>query len=173
MNIDEHIRRVPNFPKPGINFYDITSILDHPGAFRYVIDRMEEHYRDQHIDCIVPAESRGFLFAAPLADRLGIPMVPARKKGKLPGDVVSRSYDLEYGSATMEIHRQDIKKGWKVLVVDDLIATGGTLTAICGMIEDLEAEVSSIFGVVGLPFLNYREILKKYDILTLIDYDSE
>lgn len=173
MNIDEHIRRVPNFPKPGINFYDITSILVEPAAFGYVIDQMEEYCRDKHIDCIVPAESRGFLFAAPLADRLGIPMVPARKKGKLPGDVIARSYDLEYGTATMELHCHDLKAGTKALVVDDLIATGGTLTAICGMIEELGGEVCGIYGIVGLPFLNYERVLAKYEIKTLINYDSE
>ncbi len=173
MNIDKHIRRVPDFPKQGITFYDITSILIEPSAFKYVIDKMELYCKGKQIDCIVPAESRGFLFAAPLADRLQIPMVPARKQGKLPGDVISRSYDLEYGTATMEIHSHDIKKGDKVLVVDDLIATGGTLTAICGMIEDLEAEVCGICGIVGLPFLNYKKVLSKYELMTIINYDGE
>ena len=119
--LDKNIRRIPDFPKPGILFYDITSVLVNPEAFKYVIDQMVSIYKDKKIDAVAGVESRGFIFAAPFAEKLGIPLVLIRKKGKLPGDTYECSYSLEYGTATVEVHKADIKKGQNILVVDDLI----------------------------------------------------
>lgn len=171
--LDKAIRRIPDFPKPGILFYDITSILVNPQAFKYCLDRMYEIYKDSNIDAIAAVESRGFIFAGPLAEKLGIPLVLIRKKGKLPGETYECSYALEYGTATIEAHKADIKKGQKFLVVDDLIATGGTLAATKNLIEQGGGEVTDFFGVIGLPALNYDSVLKPCRVTTLINYDGE
>lgn len=171
--LDKNIRRIPDFPKPGILFYDITSVLVTPEAFKYVIDQMVSIYKDKKIDAVAGVESRGFIFAAPFAEKLGIPLVLIRKKGKLPGDTYECSYSLEYGSATVEVHKADIKKGQNILVVDDLIATGGTLAAAKNLIEQGGAEVTDFFGVIGLPFLNYQKVLENCNVTTLINYYSE
>ena len=171
--LDKNIRRIPDFPKPGILFYDITSVLVNPEAFKYVIDQMVSIYKDKKIDAVAGVESRGFIFAAPFAEKLGIPLILIRKKGKLPGDTYECSYSLEYGTATVEIHKADIKKGQNILVVDDLIATGGTLAAAKNLIEQGGAEVTDFFGVIGLPFLNYQKVLENCNVTTLINYDSE
>ena len=171
--LDKNIRRIPDFPKPGILFYDITSVLVNPEAFKYVIDQMVSIYKDKKIDAVAGVESRGFIFAAPFAEKLGIPLILIRKKGKLPGDTYECSYSLEYGSATVEVHKADIKKGQNILVVDDLIATGGTLAAAKNLIEQGGAEVTDFFGVIGLPFLNYQKVLEPCTVTTLINYDSE
>ena len=172
-DLDAAIRKVPNFPKKGILFYDITSILAEPRAFRYCIDRMVELYAGEKIDAVAAIESRGFVFAAPFADRLGIPLILIRKKGKLPGETISRKYQLEYGEAEIEVHGADVPDGKRVLVVDDLIATGGTLKAATELVVAAGAKVAGIFGVVGLPFLNYRAMLGGISIKTLIEYHSE
>lgn len=171
--LDKAVRRVPDFPKPGILFYDITGILVNPEAFNFCIEQMVEKYKDAKIDAVAGVESRGFIFAAPLAQKLGIPLVLIRKKGKLPGDTYECSYSLEYGSATIEVHKSDIKKGQKILVIDDLIATGGTLAAAKNLIEQGGAEVSDFFGIIGLPFLNYKKVLSPSTVTTLINYDGE
>ena len=171
--LDKNIRRIPDFPKPGILFYDITSVLVNPEAFKYVIDQMVELYKNKKIDAVAGVESRGFIFAAPFAEKLGIPLILIRKKGKLPGDTYECSYSLEYGTATVEVHKEDIKKGQNILVVDDLIATGGTLAAAKNLIEQGGAEVTDFFGVIGLPFLNYKKVLENCNVTTLINYDSE
>ena len=171
--LDKNIRRIPDFPKPGILFYDITSVLVNPEAFKYVIDQMVSIYKDKKIDAVAGVESRGFIFAAPFAEKMGIPLVLIRKKGKLPGDTYECSYSLEYGTATVEVHKADIKKGQNILVVDDLIATGGTLAAAKNLIEQGGAEVTDFFGVIGLPFLNYQKVLENCNVTTLINYDSE
>ncbi len=150
--LDKSIRRVPDFPKPGIEFYDITSILTNPEAFNYCLQKMYELYKDSKIDAIAAVESRGFIFASPLAHQLGLPLILIRKKGKLPGETYSCSYALEYGTATIEAHKADIKKGQKFLVVDDLIATGGTLSASKKLLEMGGAEVTEFFGVIGHQF---------------------
>ena len=172
-DLDKAIRKVKDFPKPGILFYDITSIFTNVEAFKWIIDKSYELYKDKKIDAILAVESRGFIFASPLAYRLGIPLVLARKAGKLPGKTLKQSYSLEYGEATLEVHIEDIKKGQNILIIDDLIATGGTLKACIGLIENLQAKVSGIFGVIGLPFLNYEKILSGYEIKTLINYHAE
>jgi len=171
--LDKAVRRVPDFPKPGILFYDITGVLVDTEAFKFCIDRMHELYRNSEIDAVAGVESRGFLFVAPLAERLGLPLVLIRKKGKLPGDTYRCSYSLEYGTAEIEVHKSDVRKGQKFLVIDDLIATGGTLSAARNLINQGGAEVSEFFGVIGLPDLNYEKALAPVKVTTLINYHGE
>ena len=171
--LDKTVRRVPDFPKPGILFYDITGVLVNPDALKFVIEQMVEKYKDQKIDAVAGVESRGFIFAAPFAEKLGIPLILIRKKGKLPGDTYECSYALEYGTATIEVHKSDIKKGQNILVVDDVIATGGTLAAAKNLIEQGGAKVIDFFGVIGLPALNYEKVLAPCKVTTLINYDGE
>ncbi len=168
--IDAAIRRVPDFPKEGILFYDITGVLVNPQAFDLVLKTMEEYYKDSGIDAIAAVESRGFIFAAPLAQKLGIPLILIRKKGKLPGDTYSCKYALEYGTAEIEVHKADVKPGQKVLVVDDLIATGGTLEATKKLLEQGGAQAAEVFGVIGLPELNYEKVLSPTPVTTLINF---
>lgn len=172
-DLNKAIRKVKDFPKKGILFYDITSIFTNPSAFKWVVDKTTQIYKDKNIDSLLAVESRGFLFAAPISYNLKIPLALARKAGKLPGETIKESYKLEYGEATLEVHKEDIKKGSRVLIIDDLIATGGTLKACASIVEKLGAEVAGIFGVIGLLFLNYSDLLKGYDVTTLINYDSE
>ena len=172
-SLDKAIRRIPDFPKPGILFYDITSILTNPEAFKYCLEQMYEIYKDSGINAIAAVESRGFIFAGSLAEKMGLPLILIRKKGKLPGDTYSCSYALEYGTATIEAHKADIKAGQKYLVVDDLIATGGTLTAAKKLVEMGGGEVTDFFGVIGLPFLNYEKVLAPCKVTTLLNYEGE
>ncbi|AEF86327.1 adenine phosphoribosyltransferase [Treponema primitia ZAS-2] len=173
LNLDDYIRKVPNFPKKGVLFYDITSILAEPKAFGYCIDSMMEIYSGKNIDAVAAIEARGFLFAAPFAIRMGIPLILIRKKGKLPGKTLSKKYSLEYAEAEIEIHGEDVPQGKRILLLDDLIATGGTLNASRELINAAGAEVPEIFGVLGLPFLNYEKALAPTPVRTLINYDSE
>ncbi|MBN2035369.1 MAG: adenine phosphoribosyltransferase [Chitinispirillaceae bacterium] len=173
MDLDKAIRKIPDFPKPGILFYDITSIFTTPPAFRHVVDRMLDIYKDGQVHGVVGIESRGFLIASCFALERKLPLVLARKKGKLPGRTISQSYALEYGEATLEIHTDDLTPGRRWLVIDDLIATGGTLAAVAAMIERQGAQVAGIFGIIGLPFLNYQEKIGRYHPVTLIDYHAE
>ena len=172
-NIDNYIRRVPDFPKKGIMFYDITSILVNPEAFNFCINFMIDKYKDKSFDAIAAIEARGFLFAAPFAALLKIPLIIIRKKGKLPGKTMSKKYDLEYGQAEIEVHLDDVPAGKKILLVDDLIATGGSLNAARELLESGGAIVPEIFGIVGLPFLNYEKILNPTPVTTLIQYHNE
>lgn len=171
--IDAAIRRVPDFPKPGILFYDLTSLLVQTDAFQYTVDRMIDLYRDRQIDAVAAIEARGFLLAAPFAYKRGIPLVLLRKKGKLPGATLCRTFDLEYGQDTIEVHREDVPKGGRILVVDDLIATGGTVEAACELLEEAGAEITGVFAVVALPFLNYDARLKSREITYLQGYAGE
>jgi len=173
LNLDDYFRKVPDFPKKGILFYDITSILAQPVAFQYCVDCMEEIYKDRGIDAVAAIEARGFLFAAPFAIRMGIPLIPIRKKGKLPGITLSKKYDLEYAQAEIEVHRSDVPAGKRILLIDDLIATGGTLSAARALLNAGGAEVPDIFGVVGLSFLNYEKALTPTPVTTLIQYHGE
>ena len=173
LNLDDYFRKVPDFPKKGILFYDITSILAQPVAFQYCVDCMEEIYKDRGIDAVAAIEARGFLFAAPFAIRMGIPLIPIRKKGKLPGITLSKKYDLEYAQAEIEVHRSDVPAGKRILLIDDLIATGGTLSAARALLNAGGAEVPEIFGVVGLTFLNYEKALTPTPVTTLIQYQGE
>jgi len=172
-NLDKYIRKIPDFPKRGILFYDITSILVNPEAYQYCIESMVDLYNDKHIEAVACIEARGFLFAAPFAVRMGIPLIPIRKKGKLPGITLSKKYDLEYAQAEIEVHREDVPPGRRILLVDDLIATGGTLSAAKALLNAGGAEVPGIFGVVGLAFLNYDKNLTPTPVTTLIDYQGE
>ncbi|MBD5409428.1 MAG: adenine phosphoribosyltransferase [Treponema sp.] len=171
--LDKAIRRVPDFPKPGILFYDVTGIFINPDAFKYCIDRMESLYKFERLDGICGVESRGFLLAAPLAERLGIPLVLIRKKGKLPGDTYCCKFALEYGTSEIEVHKADVKKDSRYLVVDDLIATGGTLSAVKKLLEMAGASVAEFFGVIGLPELNYEKTLFPTKVTMLIQYSEK
>lgn len=172
-DLDKVIRKIPNYPKEGILFFDITSILTNPEAFRYCIDHMVKLYKGADIAAVAGIESRGFIFASPLADHLGIPLILVRKAGKLPGDVYHQDYQLEYGDAAVEIHKSDVPKGGNVLLIDDLIATGGTLRASRTLLERGGAAVKNVFGIIGLPFLNYRDNLPGIEVITLIEYHDE
>jgi adenine phosphoribosyltransferase len=172
-NLDDYIRKVPDFPKKGILFYDITSVLASPKAFKFCINQMAEIYKNKNIDAVAAIEARGFLFAAPYAALMDIPLIPIRKKGKLPGVTLSKKYDLEYAQAEIEVHSADVPKGKRILLTDDLIATGGTLNAARALLVEGGAEVPEIFGIVGLPFLDYKKLLDPTPVTTLIDYQGE
>ena len=172
-NLDNAIRKVPDFPKPGILFYDITSVLINPQAFRYCLDKATHRFAAHAIDAIVGIDARGFIFAAPIAYCMQKPLVLVRKNGKLPGETYRRSFALEYGEDTIEVHKADIHNGMNVLIVDDLIATGGTLKATAEMVTIAGATVVGIFGVIGLSFLDYRRVLHDYHVETLIDYQTD
>lgn len=175
--LDKAIRRVPDFPKPGILFYDITSVLTDPAAFRWTLDAAAEKYAPMvesgRLNAVAAVESRGFVFAAPIAERFGLPLVLVRKKGKLPGDVYRASYKLEYGEAEIEVHKTDVNPSQRFLLIDDLIATGGTLDAGKRLAAEGGARVEEIFGVIGLPDLGFREFLAPTPVTTLIDFSGK
>jgi adenine phosphoribosyltransferase len=173
MDVLAKVRNVPDFPKPGIQFKDITTLLVDGPAFRQVMDDLEARYRAAGLTKILGIESRGFIFGAALADRLGIGFVPVRKIGKLPADTIKRSYALEYGEAVIEMHRDALKPGDKILVVDDLIATGGTLKAACEIVEEAGAEVHEIWVLIELAFLNGRSKLDGYRVHSVSTVASE
>ncbi|NLE16507.1 MAG: adenine phosphoribosyltransferase [Spirochaetales bacterium] len=163
-DLDRVIRKVPDFPKQGVLYYDITGILAVPEAFQYCIDRMEVLCEGREIDAIAAVEARGFIFAAPLALRLGLPLILVRKMGKLPNKVFTKSFELEYGCDVVCVQEVDIHKGSRILLVDDLIATGGTLKAAASMFEEHGALVEGFLGVIGLPFLKYEQALAPYPV---------
>ncbi len=169
--IESFIRDVADFPKPGITFKDITPLLADPKALGMAIDAMAASVADLEIDVIAAAEARGFLFAVPLALKLDVGMVPIRKPGKLPYKKHTYSYELEYGSDTLEMHTDAVAAGQKVLVVDDLLATGGTVEACCKMIEDCGAEVAACLFLIELGFLDGKEKLAKYPTISVLNYD--
>ncbi len=171
-NLRKLVREVPDFPKPGINFYDITTLLKAPDGLRGTIDALYEMSKDEKIDTVIGVESRGFIFATPLAYKLGAGFVPVRKPKKLPAEKVSISYDLEYGQDTLEIHKDAIGKGHRVLIVDDLLATGGTARAVVDLVEGLGGEVAALLFVVELDFLNGRSKFNGHQVESLIRYDS-
>lgn len=171
--IEDYVRSIPDFPEPGIIFRDVTSILQDADGLELAIDSMQECLKDTDVDVIVGTESRGFMFGVPIAYNLHKPFVPVRKKGKLPCETVSRSYDLEYGSATIEMHRDSIKPGQKVAVIDDLIATGGTVEAAVKLIEELGGEVVKIVFLMELAGLKGREKLAGYDVASVIRYEGK
>ncbi len=166
------IRDVPDFPKPGILFKDITPVLKDPALCSAVVDAFAERLQGQQIDAVAGIESRGFLFGLMLANRLNIPFVPIRKKGKLPAEVISQSYDLEYGSATIEIHRDAFAPGCRVLIHDDLLATGGTVEAAAKLIEQLDGVVAGFSFIISLDFLKGEEKLTDFsgNTITLVRY---
>ena len=164
------IRHVPDYPKPGILFYDITTLLKDPEGFRRALDAMVEPYGDKAVDVVVGIESRGFIFGAAVADRLGCAFVPVRKPGKLPGDTVTATYDLEYGTDSLEIHRDAIGVGQQTLIVDDLLATGGTASATVGLVKQCGAEVVGVSLLIELDELNGRSKLEGEEITTVLHY---
>jgi adenine phosphoribosyltransferase len=171
--IEDYVRSIPDFPEPGIIFRDVTSILQDADGLTMAIDLMQDCLKDTDVDVIVGTESRGFMFGVPIAYNLHKPFVPVRKKGKLPCETVSRSYDLEYGSATIEMHKDSIKPGQKVAVIDDLIATGGTVEAAVKLIEELGGEVVKIVFLMELAGLKGREKLAGYDVASVIRYEGK
>lgn len=171
--IDQYVRSIPDFPEEGIIFRDITSIIQSPVGLRKSIDGIVESLKDVEFDIVIGPESRGFIFGMPVAYALGKGFVPVRKKGKLPCETIEKEYALEYGTAVIEMHKDAIKPGDKVVIVDDLVATGGTIEAITQMIESLGGEVVKIEFVMELAGLKGREKLQKYDVDSLIVYDGK
>ncbi len=172
-DLDQAIRKVPDFPKKGILFYDITGVLQKPEAFSYCTESMYELYHSSKVDAVAAVEARGFVFAAPLAQRLGVPLVLVRKAGKLPGETIEKRFTLEYGEDVLQVHTSDVPDSGNVLLVDDLIATGGTIKAAAELLQDAGGRVEDIFCVIGLPFLDYASMLSGYRVKTLIDYHGE
>lgn len=170
MNLKEYIRDVPDFPKEGILFKDITPLLSSPSAFKEVTRLLAEKYCNENIDAIVAAEARGFIFGGPLAHELHVPFVPIRKPGKLPFQTKSLTYDLEYGTDTLEMHIDAVSEGQRILVVDDLLATGGTVEACCRMITDCGATVVGCAFVIELGFLGGAEKLSGFHPYSLLEY---
>jgi adenine phosphoribosyltransferase len=166
------IREVPNFPKPGILFYDITTLLKNGPGFRKVIDALKSHYQGANVDTVIGIEARGFIFAPALAYALGAGFVPVRKPKKLPSESISVSYDLEYGSDSLEMHKDAIESGHSVLVVDDLLATGGTAAAVAKLVEKAGGKIAGMGFVVELTFLKGRGKLNGYDVFSLLQYDK-
>ncbi len=164
------IREVPDFPKPGIRFYDITTLLKEPEAFRAVIDAMADQVDETKVDIVVGMESRGFIFSAPLAYKLNAGFVPVRKLGKLPAETIEVEYELEYGTATLEIHSDAIGKGQRVLIVDDLLATGGTVMGTIELVRRLGGEIAGLSFMVELSALKGRDKLDEFDIHALLTY---
>ena len=171
--LEEYVRSIPDFPEEGIIFRDVTSVLQDADGLQLAVDTMQDMVKDLDYDVVVGAESRGFIFGAPIAYNNHKPFVLIRKKGKLPCETIEKEYDLEYGSATIEIHKDSIKPGQKVLVVDDLIATGGTTEAMVKLIEELGGEVVSLVFLIELAGLNGREKLKGYRVDSAIIYEGK
>lgn len=172
-HLKDYVRSIPDFPEPGIIFRDVTSILQDADALHLAIDSILEMLKDVEYDVVVGPESRGFIFGVPVAYEQHKSFVPVRKKGKLPCETISAEYELEYGSAVIEVHKDAIKPGQKVVIIDDLIATGGTIEAIIGLIEQLGGEVVKICFVMELAGLNGREKLKGYDVGSAIVYEGK
>ncbi|MFC4769694.1 adenine phosphoribosyltransferase [Effusibacillus consociatus] len=170
MNLKEKIRVIPDFPEPGIRFKDITTLLKDGEAFKYAIDRMANFANERNADLIAGPEARGFVLAAPLAYSMGLGFVPIRKSGKLPGETVSVSYELEYGKDKLEIHRDAIQPGQRVIIADDLLATGGTIASTIKLVEELGGVVAGLAFMIELTYLPGREKLKDYDVLSLVQY---
>jgi len=166
------IREVPDFPKPGINFYDITTLLKHPDGLRQTVDALAAELEGQKVDSVIGIEARGFIFAPALAYHLGAGFVPVRKPRKLPAECASISYDLEYGQDTLQIHKDAVGDGHRVIIADDLLATGGTARAVVDLVEQLGGTVVGLVFVVELEFLPGREKLAGYDVRSLIKYQS-
>ncbi len=168
--LKELVRDIPDFPKEGIVFKDITPLFLNPASLKEIIDKISGNYKDEKIDVIVGAEARGFLIGPAIAINLNTGFVPIRKPGKLPYKTASKTYQLEYGTDTVEIHKDAIKSNDKVLMVDDLLATGGTMAACCDLVESLKGEIMGCAFIIELTFLNGRKALNNYDVFSLIQY---
>ena len=172
-NVVDYVRSIPDFPEPGIIFRDITSVIQDADGLQAAIDELQAFINPEEVDVIVGTESRGFIFGAPIAYNLHKPFVLIRKKGKLPCETISREYALEYGTAAVEIHKDAIKPGQRVVVIDDLLATGGTIEACNKLVEELGGEVVKIIFLMELAGLNGREKLRKYDVESVITYEGK
>jgi adenine phosphoribosyltransferase len=172
-SLARHIRNIPDFPKKGILFRDVTTLIKNKKAFRQTIDKMAAFYKGKKIDMVVAVEARGFIFGGALAYKLGVGFVPVRKKGKLPFKTYEVSYDLEYGQDTLQVHTDAIKKGMNVLIVDDLLATGGTVGAVVKMMDELKAKIAGIVFLVELVDLKGKEKLKGFPLKSLIKFRGE
>ncbi|MFC2061460.1 adenine phosphoribosyltransferase [Elusimicrobiota bacterium] len=172
MDLKDYIRNVPGFPKPGIQFKDISTLVQDKEAFDEAIRQLVAKYKDKDINKVVAVESRGFIFGAPVALALGVGMVMVRKKGKLPAETINVEYELEYGTDILEVHKDAVLPGEKVLIIDDLLATGGTTKATADLMEKISAEIIGICFLIELKGLNGREKLKQYDVESLIQYDE-
>ena len=171
MDLREKVRVIEDFPKEGISFKDITTLISDGEALKEAVDKMAEFFKDKNIDLVVGPEARGFIFGVPVAYALGAGFVPVRKPGKLPADTVKVEYDLEYGSDILEIHKDAIKPGLRVAIVDDLLATGGTIAAVIKLVEQVGGEVVGLSFAIELEELKGREKLKDYDVMSLLKYD--
>jgi adenine phosphoribosyltransferase len=172
MDLKSKIREIQDFPKPGIGFKDITTILSDVEAYSYAIEEMARRLQGIDYDLIVGPEARGFIMGCPLAYAVKKPFVPVRKPGKLPFETASHSYDLEYGTDTLEMHIDAIKPGQRVVIVDDLLATGGTINAVAELVEKLGGTVVKVMFLIDLAFLNGRQVLKSYDVDALVSYED-
>lgn len=170
IDLKAHIRDIPDFPKPGVLFKDITPLLEDPAAFQASIDALAERCAGRSIDLIAAAEARGFMFGAPLALRLGVGFVPIRKPGKLPYHTVATEYALEYGTDRLEVHCDALGEGRRVLLLDDVLATGGTMKACCDLVSQTGAQVAACLFVIELEFLHGRELLRPHEVMSLIRY---
>lgn len=170
MDLEKYIRSIEDFPKEGISFKDVTTLLKEGDAFKYAVKSIADKLRDLKVDVVVGPEARGFIFGAPVAYDLGVGFVPVRKPGKLPAETVRYEYELEYGTDALEIHKDAIKKGARVALVDDLLATGGTIRSAAKLVEQLGGEVVHVAFLIELEFLNGRDNLKGYDVSSMIKY---
>ena len=171
--VEDYITTIPDFPEEGILFRDVTTVIGSAEGFRLAVDALADLLKDIEFDVIAGTESRGFIFGTPLAYLLGKPFLPVRKKGKLPRETVQKTYDLEYGTATIEIHKDDLKAGQRVVLIDDLIATGGTAKAAAELIEELGCEVVRIAFLIELKGLNGRQMLHNYDVKSVVQYEGK
>ena len=171
MELKEKIRVIENFPKEGISFKDITTLISDAEGLKASVDKIAEHLKDKNIDVVVGPEARGFIFGVPVAYALGVGFVPVRKPGKLPGETLSMTYDLEYGTDEIQIHKDAIKPGQRVAVIDDLLATGGTIEAVTKLVKEAGGVIASVDFVIELTDLNGRDKLKGYDVMSLVQYN--
>lgn len=170
MDLKKYIRDIPDFPVHGILFHDVTTLFKNAEALKYVMDQLTNHYKNSGAAYVAAIEARGFILGGSLADRLGCGFIPIRKPGKLPADTISEEYELEYGSNKVELHKDAVQKGDQVIVIDDLVATGGTLLAGIRLIEKLGAEVIGVASIIDMPELGGREKLRNYDYFYLVEY---
>ena len=173
MDLKAYIRSIPDFPKKGIVFRDITTLIADADALRAAADALAEPFKHERVDLVVAPEARGFIFGAMVADRLGAGLVPVRKPGKLPAKTIQRTYDLEYGTDTLTMHADAVTRGQRVLVLDDLLATGGTIKACCDLVKELGGKVVGCAFVIELSFLKGREKLKDYRVVSLVEFEGD
>ncbi len=173
MDLKKVIRNVKDFPKPGIVFRDITTLIANPSAMRYAVDKLAAEVEARRAEAILAAEARGYIFGAAVACKLELPLVIVRKPGKLPAETISHTYELEYGTATLEIHTDSIKPGQRIILIDDLLATGGTIAACAQLVEELGGKVVGAAFVIELSFLNGRKMLGSIPVYSIVDYDAE